>query len=59
MRIWVDPKHELIAFRDAALEKLRSGTNQALPIHWAMISAAYPFWFNVARQTGRLLALQD
>jgi len=59
MRIWVDPKHELIAFRDAALEKLRSGTNQALPIHWAMISAAYPFWFNVARQTGRFLALQD
>ena len=28
-------------------------------IHWAMISAAYPFWFNVARQVGRLLNLQD
>jgi hypothetical protein len=24
-----------------------------------MISAAYPFWFNVARQTGRLLSLQE
>ena len=24
-----------------------------------MILAVYPFWFNVARQTGRLLALQD
>jgi len=31
----------------------------ALAIHWGMISAVYPFWFNVARQTGRLLALQD
>jgi len=24
-----------------------------------MISAVYPFWFNVARQTGRLLSLQN
>ena len=31
----------------------------ALAVHWGMISAVYPFWFNVARQTGRLLALQD
>ena len=30
----------------------------ALAVHWGMISAVYPFWFNVARQTGRLLALQ-
>jgi len=59
MRIWVEPELELVAFRDASLEKLRKSTNQALPIHWAMISAAYPFWFSVARQTGRLLSLQD
>ena len=31
----------------------------ALAAHWGMISAVYPFRFNVARQTGRLLALQD
>ena len=30
-----------------------------LAVHWGMISAVYPFWLNVARQTGRLLALQD
>lgn len=59
MRVWVDPEHELIAFRDAALESLRRSSSNILPIHWAMISAAYPFWFNVARQTGRLLSLQD
>ena len=28
-------------------------------MHWAMISAAYPFWAGVAKQTGRLLNLQD
>ena len=59
MRIWVDPDNDVIAFRDASLNCLRNGTEQPLPIHWAMISAAYPFWFNVARQTGRLLSLQD
>lgn len=59
MRVWVDPEHELIAFRDAALESLRMRSSNILPIHWAMISAAYPFWYNVARQTGRLLSLQD
>jgi hypothetical protein len=59
MRVWVDPDRELIAFRDAAIDLLRKSSNNALPIHWAMISAAYPFWFNVARQTGRLLSLQD
>lgn len=59
MRVWVDPERELIAFRDAAIDLLRKSSSNALPIHWAMISAAYPFWFNVARQTGRLLSLQD
>jgi hypothetical protein len=59
MRVWVDPERELVAFRDAAIDLLRKSSSNALPIHWAMISAAYPFWFNVARQTGRLLSLQD
>ncbi|MFK5954383.1 MAG: hypothetical protein QM498_15125 [Desulfobacterium sp.] len=30
-----------------------------LPLHWAVISASYPFWFNVAKQVGRILNLQD
>ncbi len=58
MNTWVSPKLELIPFRNAALALLRENPSMALAIHWAMISAAYPFWFNVARQTGRLLALQ-
>ena len=32
---------------------------QWLPLHSAILSAAYPFWFNVATQTGRLLKLQE
>src|SRR5699024_9959518 len=59
MNIWVRPEPELVAFRDAALALLREDSSQLLAIHWGMISAAYPFWFNVALHTGRLFALQD
>ena len=59
MKIWVSPDPELIPFRDASLAFLRKNPSMALAVHWGMISAVYPFWFNVARQTGRLLALQD
>ncbi len=59
MNIWVNPRDNLAVFRDALLEYVRKHPTTALVVHWAMISAAYPFWFNVAKQTGRLLALQD
>lgn len=59
MKIWVAPKPELVVFRNEALAMLRQHSAGSLAVHWAMISAAYPFWFNVARQTGRLLNLQD
>ena len=59
MKIWVSPDPELIPFRDASLAFIREYPSMALAVHWGMISAVYPFWFNVARQTGRLLALQD
>ncbi|MDY6850063.1 MAG: hypothetical protein AB7F20_11755 [Geoalkalibacter sp.] len=59
MKIWVTPDSELVPFRDASLAILRDNPSMSLPIHWGMISAVYPFWFNVARQTGRLLSLQD
>ena len=59
MKIWVSPDPELIPFRDALLAFLQENPSMALAVHWGMISAVYPFWFNVARQTGRLLALQD
>lgn len=59
MNIWGSPDPKLIPFRNASLELLREKPSMAMAVHWGMISAAYPFWFNVARQTGRLLALQD
>ena len=59
MKIWVSPDRELIPFREASLAFLREHPSMARAVHWGMISAVYPFWFNVARQTGRLLALQD
>lgn len=59
MNIWASPNHELLPFRDASLAFLLENPSMALAVHWGMISAVYPFWFNVARQTGRMLALQD
>ena len=59
MKIWVTPDSDLVSFRDEALAYLSRHPSMALPVHWAMISAVYPFWFNVAGQTGRLLNLQD
>lgn len=59
MKVWVSPDPELVTFRDAVLAFLREHPSMGLTVHWVMISAVYPFWFNVARQTGRLLSLQD
>lgn len=57
---WFSPDRELIPFRDSALSFARSSPSEHwLPIHWAVISASYPFWFNVAKQVGRLFNLQD
>lgn len=59
MKIWITPDLDLLQFRDGGLNLLQKYGSGSLPIHWAAISAAYPFWFNVAKQVGRLLGLQD
>lgn len=60
MLTWCTPEQELVPFRDAVLELAKKTSNSnRIPLHWAMISAAYPFWFGVAKQIGRLLNLQD
>ena len=57
---WFAPDKELIPFRNDALSVARTSLKtEWLPLHWAIISAAYPFWFNVAKQTGRLFNLQE
>jgi len=59
MAMWPSPAAELVVFRHMALQALQEHPDQELTIQWAMMSAAYPFWFNTARQTGRLLNLQS
>lgn len=57
---WFAPERELRSFRDDALILAKNiKQTEWLPLHWAIISASYPFWFNVAKQTGRLFNLQD
>lgn len=60
MKCWVSPVRELVEFRDCALDYAKSHEkNTRLGLHWAVTSAAYPFWFRVAEQVGRLLNLQS
>ena len=57
---WFAPDDDLRSFRDEALDMAQqSPVRQWLPLHWAVLSASYPFWFNVAMQTGRLFNLQS
>lgn len=57
---WISPEKELIPFRDKALNLAKViPDSEWLPLHWAVISASYPFWFNTAKQTGRLFNLQE
>jgi hypothetical protein len=57
---WISPEKVLIPFRDKALNLAKViPDSEWLPLHWAVISASYPFWFNTAKQTGRLFNLQE
>ena len=59
MNIWAPTKRDLLAFRKEIQGHIQRNPADGVAVHWGMISAVYPFWYNVARQTGRLLALQD
>ncbi|MBP2133982.1 hypothetical protein J2128_001948 [Methanomicrobium sp. W14] len=60
MRIWVVPDKDLLPFRDAGLKFLKnSSEDEQVAIHFCMLSAAYPFWYNVSKQIGMLLRLQE
>ena len=60
MKCWILPDREVIPFRNALLDYARQhpGGNR-LALHWAITMAAYPFWYKMAFQVGRLLNLQD
>lgn len=59
MKVWVKPPQPLRALQADGLALLaRLPADQHLAVHWGMVMAVYPFWGNVAAQTGRLLRLQ-
>jgi hypothetical protein len=59
MNIWVNPARELLPLRDDALCLIREKPDSIAIMNWAMLCAAYPFWYYTAIQTGRLLNLQE
>lgn len=60
MKIWVSPDEELLPLRDAGLDLLEKATDdEKTAIHFCMLSSAYPFWYNVSKQIGLLLRLQE
>lgn len=57
---WFAPDKDLVPFRNRALSLIeKEDPKNWFPYHWAVISASYPFWYHVAKQTGRLFKLQD
>lgn len=57
---WFAPDKDMIEFRDRALNVARNlQPTEWLSLHWSVVSASYPFWFNAAVQVGRLFKLQD
>lgn len=59
MNVWPTPDPAIAPLRNDALALVRESSTTHLAAHWALISAQYPFWLNVARQIGRLLNLQE
>lgn len=58
-RTWVNVSSDTRSLRDRAASLLPHLTKtQRLSLHWALLTATYPFFADVATNTGRLLALQ-
>jgi hypothetical protein len=59
LKIWLTAPQIIDPLRVEGLELLnRVPRRDHLAVHWGMVTAVYPFWLNVAAQTGRLLRLQ-
>jgi hypothetical protein len=59
LKTWVRVPARIRGFRDEAIGLLQDLRRvDRLPFHWAMTTAAYPFWRAVADVTGRLFRLQ-
>jgi hypothetical protein len=54
---WVSPKKNLLQYREKLLKYVNLQPFDKI-CHWSMISAAYPFWFNICYILGSLFKLQ-
>lgn len=59
IKSWIDPAPELVSLRNTAFKLLQEHDVNRTAVHWCLLGAAYPFWFEVAAKVGRLLNLQD
>jgi hypothetical protein len=57
MHTWVSPKKNLLQYREKLLKYVDLQPFDKI-CHWSMISAAYPFWFNICYIFGSLFKLQ-
>jgi hypothetical protein len=58
MHTWVSPKKNLLQYREKLLKYVNFQSLDKI-CHWSMISAAYPFWFNICHVFGSLFKMQD
>jgi hypothetical protein len=57
-RVWLTPPPAAVALRDSAVKLVtQASAGQRLAIHWAMLSAVYPFFVDVAGLIGKSLSL--
>lgn len=57
-RIWLTLPDQIEPLREAALRCLASANGeQRIAVHWAMVTATHPFFFDVSTNVGKLLTL--
>lgn len=60
MRVWANPPEAMAGLRDHALQLLPTASqSDRLVIHWSLLLAVYPFYFDLASTIGRLTVLQE
>ena len=57
---WFEPDDDLVLFRDQLLEYIQKMPQEQWPIlHWACLTASYPFLLSFSTVFGRLISLQN
>lgn len=60
LRAWIEPENDLLTFRNQLLTKIRKmPREQWIILHWACLTAAYPFLLSFSSVFGRLISLQN